>query len=56
MGLKNLELKEKLNYWRESKDFRDLTESKIKLKAKEVLAVLDKYFEDLTIDKDKVEA
>jgi hypothetical protein len=56
MGVKNLELKEKLNYWRESKDLRDLTESKIKLKVNEVLGVFNKYVEDLTIDKDKVEA
>jgi len=55
MSMKNLELKEKIKYWRESKDLRELSDDRIKDKIRVVLEVLEKCCEDMNVDKNKIE-
>ena len=55
LNLKNLELIEKLKYWRETADLRQETTQRIDEKQNQVLELLTKYVHDMSIDKDKVE-
>lgn len=55
LNLKNLELKEKINYWRDSIDIREQAIEKLDEKQKQLYQILSKYHQDLSIEKDKVE-
>lgn len=52
LNLKNLELREKIHYWRESKDYRELNEDKIKDKERELFGVINKYCTEMSVDKE----
>lgn len=56
LNIKNLELKDKINYWREGKDLRNLTTEKVNEKEQEVEAVISKYAKEITVEKDLLEA
>lgn len=55
LNLKNIELRDKIKYWRDSKDFRDHAEDKVNEKQKQVFEVILKYQEELSLDKELVE-
>ena len=55
LNLKNLELIEKIKYWRETAELRQETTLRTDEKQKQVLDLLGKYVQDMSIDKDKVE-
>ena len=52
---KNLELKDKINYWRDTIEFRQRGKERLEEKQNHILEILDKYIENFNIDKDKVE-
>jgi hypothetical protein len=55
LNIKNLELIEKIKYWRETAEVRQETNLRTDEKQKQVLDLLGKYVQDMSIDKDKVE-
>jgi len=55
LNLKNLELRDKIHYWRENKAYIELKEEKIKKKEKEVFDVVNKYCLELNVDKELIE-
>ena len=56
LSLKNMEIKEKINYWRESIDLREIGAKRLEQKQFQLNQILSKYVEDLSIDKEKVQA
>ncbi|CAI2378759.1 unnamed protein product [Moneuplotes crassus] len=56
LNLKNIELKDKINYWRQGKDLRELTTEKINEKEQEVDRIITKYCGEITVDKELLEA
>lgn len=55
LNLKNVELRDKVKYWRDSKDFRDHAEDKVNEKQRQVFEVILKYQEELSLDKELIE-
>ncbi|CAI2379134.1 unnamed protein product [Moneuplotes crassus] len=55
LNLKNTELKDKINYWRQRKDLRELTTHKINEKEQEIEEITAKYSREITVDKELLE-
>lgn len=55
LNLKNMDLRDKLKFWRESKDLRERQIEKLNEKEKQLLDVLIRYSQELSVEKDKVE-
>ena len=55
LSLKNKELRDKIHYWKETKDYRELNQQKIDDKEKQVDMVINKYCEEMNVDKQFIE-
>lgn len=55
LNLKNMELRDKINNWRESQEFREGTTEKTNEKQRQVFEVLSRYHKELSMDKDMIE-